>query len=212
MPSWFDFSVKIWPKRFENAPKSAQGTDQEPPEKRPRGILEPTWAQMFSVFEQFWHKIEDLSDLDAILVPFWRESLTKTLPRCSEVGPRNRPRAARKAPKTNLGANLGSNGVQTQRKYAPWTYFVFDVNSKLISKWFWSHLLCKLRLKQMQKEDAKHLTSYQNHGRSEHKFVGRCSLCRTHGPFHTSKHKTAKPSKFSKLRNEGSAAVAEASK
>ena len=173
------------PRCFQAGPRHRPRAAREAPKRNFRANL----GSIFSVFEQSWHKIKDLADLDAILVPFWRESLTKTLPRCSEVGPRNRPRAARKAPKRNLGANLGSNGVQTQRKYAPWTYFVFDVNSKLISKWFWSHL-CKLRLKQMQKEDAKHRTSYQNHGRSEHKFVGRCSLCRTHGPFHTSKHKT----------------------
>ena len=48
MPSWFHLGVKIWPKPLQDASKSAQGADQEPPEKRPRGILEPTWAQMAS--------------------------------------------------------------------------------------------------------------------------------------------------------------------
>ena len=66
--------------------------------------MEPTRAQMFSAFEQFWHRIKDLSDLDAILFPFRRETLTKMLPRCSRVGP-----AAREAPKRNFRANLGSN-------------------------------------------------------------------------------------------------------
>ena len=41
------FRMKIEPKRFQDAPKSAQGIDQEPPEKRPRGIWEPPCAQMF---------------------------------------------------------------------------------------------------------------------------------------------------------------------
>ena len=112
MPSWFDFSVKIWPKRFENAPKSAQGTDQEPPEKRPRGILEPTWAQMFSVFEQSWHKIKDLADLDAILVPFLNQNLTKTLPRWSQVGPRHRARAAQEEYSSQFGLKWHSNSEQ----------------------------------------------------------------------------------------------------
>ena len=124
MPSWFHFAVKIWPKRVQNASKSAQDMDQETPEKRTRRILEPTWAQMFSAFEQFWHKIQDLSDLDAILVPFSRENLTKTFPRCSQADPRHGPRAAREAPKRNFGANLGSNGVQTQSNYAP--HFLFE--------------------------------------------------------------------------------------
>ena len=136
MPSCFHFGIKIWPKRFQDAPKSAQGTDQEPPEKRPIEILEPTWAQMFWGSEQFLHRIKDLSDVDGILFPFRRENLTKRLPRCSRVGPRHSPRAAREAPKRKFGANSGSNGVQS--KYAPWAYFEFDVSLKLMSKRFWT--------------------------------------------------------------------------
>ena len=52
--------------------------------------------------------MKESADLDAILAPVGRENLTKTLPRCHQVGPRHRPRAAREAPKRNFRANLGS--------------------------------------------------------------------------------------------------------
>ena len=79
--------MKIWPKRFQDGPKSVQGTEQEPP-------------------------------------------------------------------KRNIRADLGSNGVQTQSNYAPWTYLVFECK-------FEAHFEADLdqsylELTKMPKEDAKH--------------------------------------------------------
>ena len=93
---------------FQAGPRHRPRAAREVPKRNFRANL----GSIFSVFEQSWHKIKDLADLDAILVPFLSEDLTKTLPRWSQVGPRHRARAAQEEYSSRFGLKWRSNSEQ----------------------------------------------------------------------------------------------------
>ena len=147
MPSWFHSRVKIWPKHFKDAPKSAQGADQEPPEKRPRGILEPTGAHMFSAFEQFWHKIKDSSDQEPpetrpqwILEPDWAERASK---------------------------------VRASMHHEITLYF--NVSLKRISKRNWTKFICWSKI-ELNKTLAKHILCWGSRNMENHAYIYQKSM------------------------------------